>query len=240
MRTSLILRLAALCCAALLLVSCGNETSSDEPAGAIPVEDVLANASTRLADTESMHFDMRVDGNTYIDPEKSIQLVSAIGIMARPDKVEVEFQVRLFGTGTVTIKMITLGEHSWTTNLLTGKWETAPEEFGYNPAILYDNQNGLGPVMGKIDDPQLAGTETANGREAYHVTGSAASEVMDPLTAQTMSGDRIGIELWIDTKTWDLLRVVLKEPETPENSDPATWTMNLTDHDKQVSIEPPR
>jgi outer membrane lipoprotein-sorting protein len=239
-RTSLVIRLAVLCCAALLLVSCGNETSSDEQATAVPVEDVLGNASTRLADTESMHFDMRVKGETYIDAEKSIQLVSAIGTMARPDGVDVEFQVRLFGTGTVTIKMITLGDQSWTTNLLTGKWETAPEEFGYNPAMLYDNQNGLGPVMGKIDDPQLAGTEAVNGRDAYHVIGSASSEVMDPLTANTMSGDRIGIELWIDTKTWDLLRVVLTERETPEKSNPATWTMNLTDHDKQVSIEPPR
>jgi lipoprotein LprG len=237
-RSSPGVRLIALLCVAMLLVSCGSDSGTviDEN---VPVEDVLQHASQRMADTESMRFDMRVEGETYIDAERTIQLISAIGTMARPDRVEVEFQVRLFGAGTVTIKMITVGEHAWTTNLLTGKWEDAPEEFGYNPAVLYDNQNGLGPVMGKIDNPTLVATETVNDRDAYHVTSSASKQVMDPLTAQTMSGEQIGIELWIDGETWDLLRVVLKEPASPDNDAPATWTMNLTNHDQQVSIEPP-
>jgi lipoprotein LprG len=159
--------------------------------------------------------------------------------MARPDRVDVEFQVHLFGAGTVTIKMVTIGDRSWTTNLLTGNWEDAPEEFGYNPSILYDNQNGLGPVMGKITEPTLVGTESVNGRDAYRIKGTATEDVMDPLTANTMEGDQIGIELWIDGETWNLLRVVLREPERGDDTDPATWTMNLTDHDQQVSIEPP-
>jgi outer membrane lipoprotein-sorting protein len=222
---------------ALVLAACGGESADVDENLAAP--DVLANASERMANTQSMRFDLRVEGETFIDPAKTIQLVSARGSMARPDRVDVEFQARLFGAGTVTIKMITVGNASWTTNLLTGKWETAPEEFGYNPAVLYDNQNGLGPVMGKLWNVEVVGIETVDDRTTYHISGDASQAVMDPLTANTMEGDRIGVELWIDGETWDLLRIVLKEPESAEHADPATWTMHLTDHDKQVSIEPP-
>jgi len=222
---------------ALALAACGSESADiDERLSA---QDVLTNASERMANTQSMRFDLRVEGKTFIDPAKTIQLVSARGVMARPDRVDVEFQARLFGTGTVAIKMITLGDASWTTNLLTGKWETAPEEFGYNPAVLYDNQNGLGPVMGKLEDVEVVGIERVDDRTAYRISGNATEAVMDPLTANTMEGEQIGVELWIDGETWNLLRIVLREPESPDNPDPATWTMHLTDHDKQVSIEPP-
>lgn len=224
--------------AVLLLVACGggNSGTIDEN---VPVSEVLDHASDRLADTQSMRFDLRIDGTTYIDSARTIQLMSARGVMARPDGVDVEFQVRLFGTGTVTIRMITVGDESWTTNLLTGDWETAPEEFGYNPSVLYDHQEGLGPVMSKLDDAAIAGTETVDGREAYHVRATATEALMDPLTAGTMQGERIGVELWIDGETWDLLRIVLKEPTDAGIDDPATWTMHLTDHDAQVTIEPP-
>jgi lipoprotein LprG len=239
-RESRLFRFVALTCVVLLIVSCGGDSGSAvDDTGDIAVADVLDHASQRMAETESMRFDLRVDGVTYIDPNHTIQLASAKGTMARPGRVDVEFKVRLFGAGTVTIKMITVGDASWTTNLLTGNWETAPEEFGYNPSILYDNQDGLGPVMGKIDNPVLVGTESVNNRDAYHVKGTATEQVMDPLTANTMEGDQIGIELWIDGESWNLLRVVLREPESSPNQEPATWTMNLTDHDQQVSIEPP-
>jgi outer membrane lipoprotein-sorting protein len=222
---------------ALALAACGSNTADIDKT--LDAPEVLANASDRMANTQSMRFDLRVEGKTFIDPAQTIQLVSARGVMARPDRVDVEFQARLFGAGTVTIKMVTVGNASWTTNLLTGKWETAPEEFGYNPAVLYDNQNGLGPVMGKLQDVKVVGIETVDDRTTYHIAGNGTEAVMDPLTANTMEGDQIGVELWIDGETWDLLRVVLKEPESASNPDPATWTMHLTDHDKQVSVEPP-
>ena len=230
----------ALVCGVILLTACGGgNDAAIEDAGSVQVADVLHHASERLAATQSMRFDLRIDGETFVDPLNTMQLLSANGTMARPDRVDVEFQVRPLGVGNVTIRMITIGDRSWTTDLLTGKWGKAPEEFGYNPAILYDNQNGLGPVMGKLHDTAIVGTESLGGRETFHVTGAASNDVMDPLTSGTMTGAEIGVELWIDGETWDLLRIVLKEPESAEKSEHATWTMNLSDHDEQVSIEPP-
>jgi lipoprotein LprG len=224
----------------MFVVGCGS-SSDNENAGEpnASVDDILAAASTRMAETQSLRFSLDVEGETFIDPAGSIQLVAARGELARPDKVAVDFQVRLFGTGTVTIKMITVGESSWTTDLLTGDWTIAPPEFGYNPSVLYDNQQGLGPVMGRLQNPALQGREDVGGRDVFRVSGTASEATMGPLTSNTMTGEPVGLQLWIDSQTWDLLRVVVTEPESSGKDDPATWTMNLSNHDEQVSIEPP-
>jgi lipoprotein LprG len=203
------------------------------------VADILAQSSTRLAEIESLHFTLDIDGETWIDDMRTIQLESAEGDLARPDKVSVEFKISLFGAGTVSIKMVTVGEDSWTTDLITGNWGDAPPEFGYNPSILYDNQNGLGPVMGKLDNAELVGTEDIDGRETWHIKGTTGSDVIDPLTAGTMTGDNVAIELWIATDTYDLLRVKVIEPENPDKDETATWVLNLSKFNEKITIEPP-
>lgn len=203
------------------------------------VESVLENASLRLAEIQSLHFTLDIEGETLIDETGAIGLLSAEGELQRPDKVLVEFRISILGAGSVSIRMITIGENSWTTDLITGNWGVAPPEFGYNPSILYDNQDGLGPVMGKLDSATLAGTEKLDGREAWLVTGEVASSTISALTAGTMVGDPVSIELWIDTETYDLLQVRVKEPKSDENDDPAIWTMKLSDFDDEVTIEPP-
>lgn len=200
---------------------------------------ILADASARLAEVESLHFTLDIDGETFIDETQAIQLVSAEGDLARPDKVVVEFKISLFGASTVSIKMVTIGEDSWTTDLITGNWGDAPPEFGYNPSVLYDNQNGLGPVMGKVESPELHETEEVNDREAYRITGTVADDVIGPLTAGTMTGESVEIELWIDVETHDLLRVKVVEPESDDKEHPATWELNLSRFNEKVTIEPP-
>lgn len=203
------------------------------------VASVLENASLRLAEIQSLHFTLDIEGETLIDDSGAIGLLSAEGDLQRPDKVEVEFRVSILGAGSVSIRMITVGEESWTTDLITGNWGVAPPEFGYNPSILYDNQDGLGPVMGKLNSATLTGTEKLDDREVWLVTGEVASSTIAALTADTMVGDPVAIELWIDTDTYDLLQVRVKEPESEEKENPAIWTMKLSDFDDEVTIEPP-
>ena len=239
MRSSAFVKLIAILGALLtLLTACGGDSSSDSLEDDVSVSDILENASQRLADTDAMHFRLDVEGETRIDPAGTIRLLNAEGTMARPNKVDTRFQVKVLGQ-TATIRMITIGEEAWTTDLITGKWMTAPSEFGYNPAILYDNQDGLGPVMGKIDNPQLIGIEDVDGTETYHIRGTASDEVIAPLTSGTMEGDKIDLDLWVDGETWDLVRVIVAEPEGPRKDDPATWTMNLSDHGEKADIEAP-
>ena len=200
---------------------------------------ILEAASQRLSEVQSMHFMLDVEGETLIDDSGAIRLESAEGDMARPDKVAVEFRVGIFGAGSVSIKMVTIGDQSWTTDLITGNWGDAPPEFGYNPSVLYDNQEGLGPVMGKLEDATIDGSEKVDGRETHVITGTVAPATISLLTADTMGGESVAVKLWIDQETNDILRVVLEEDESGDKDEPATWTLNLSNFDNEVSIEPP-
>lgn len=234
-------RFAAAFLALLLLLTataCGSEESASLDEN-ISDEQVLENASAQLAETESMHFRMDVEGETLIDPAGTFRLLNAEGDMARPDRVQVEFQVEVLGSKTISIRMISIGTKSWTTDLVTGDWVPAPSEFGYDPTILYDNQNGLGPVMGKVHNAEIVGIEEIDDHQTYHVQGTSPGEVMKPITSGTMQGDNIGLDLWIDGETWNLIRVVVSEPDASDVDDPATWTMTLSNHGEQVDIEPP-
>lgn len=236
--TRLFRALSLLLIMTVTLSACGSDEAEDVDED-IPVAEVLENSSQRLADTQTIAFRMSIDGTTYIDEAETLRLLNARGTMARPDRVDVEFRIEVAGAPQVSIRMITIGDESWTTDIVTGRWVEAQEEFGYNPGVLYDNQDGIGPVMGRLIEPEIVGVEEVDDVQAYHIRGIATGEVIAPLTASTMSGDEITVELWISTETWDILRLTVAEPTDEGLEDPATWTLDLGDHDEQVNIERP-
>lgn len=232
-------RLTAALLAALLIpvgtVNGPSARAGDEPTATA----ILAEASKRLAETKSVHFDLEIEGETFIDDNKTIQLLEAEGDLLRPDRVSTTFKAKLLGTATATIELITIGEESWTTNLLTGNWEAAPEEFGYDPSILFDGEEGLGPVMGKVTEASREDDEEVDDRDAYHVKAIVEQSIIEGLTAGTMKGSPVAVELWVDRKTNDLLRAKLVEPESEGVENPATWILTISDHDRTVKIEAP-
>ena len=214
-----------------------NQTETAAPSGTPTAVDLLARASRRLAETQSVHFRLDVEGETFVDEGEEIRLVEAEGDLQRPDRVATTFKAEVF-TRIITLNLITIGDQTWTTNILTGDWEIAPPEFAYRPAVLFDNQEGIGPVMGRVQDVELRGEEEIDGRPAHHVVARVDESVIGPLTYETMSGSPITVDLWIDRESDDLLRARLAEPPGVSD-DPATWTLDLSEHGEQVAIEAP-
>lgn len=254
------LRLLSLLLLLPLLAACGGAAQGDLPATsdtsgtplAAPVDptrpddappdltapEILARASQRMAVTETVRFQLAIEGTTFIDPARTIQLLGANGLLVRPDRMSSSFKAKVAGA-IVALKLITVGPTSWMTDLITGNWGIAPQEFGYEPNILFDNASGLGPVLLQLQEPRLLATEEIRDRAAHHIAATVPRPIIDPVTAYTMSGDPVAVEVWIDQETGDLLRIKLVEPPSPENADPATWVLNISDHGKRATIEPP-
>lgn len=209
------------------------------PAPESKAREILDRASQRLAETETVQFELEIEGDSWIDDNHTMRLIAARGDLVRPGKVDVEFQINVLGAQNITIRMITIGDESWTTDLLTGKWGPSPPEFGYNPAVLFDNQHGLGPVAGRLQHPVIVGTEEVGGHEAWKITGTVDQETIEPLTSGVIQGDEIGITLWIDKENFNILKIQIAEPEIEGKEHPATWTMTLTGHDSDITIEAP-
>lgn len=224
--------------AVISLASCGNEPQPTPATELKTPEAILEAASTRLAETASVHFTLDVAGDTFIDSGKSIRLLGADGDLVRPDRVQTTFQAEVLGRA-VSLQLITIGDQSWTTNILTGEWGSAPLEFSYQPDILFSTQDGIGPVMGRVEDVTRAPDDELGGRPVYHLTASVDESIVGPLTYYTITGSPVTVDLWIDRETDDLLRAQLAEPPREDATDPAVWTLDLSHHGEAVAIEPP-
>jgi hypothetical protein len=223
----------------LALAACGpaeNEAATPEltPTPAA----LLELASKRLGEIPTVHFALDVEGETFIDSGHNIRLLGAEGDLQRPDRVRTAFQAEVMNRA-ISLQLVTIGEQSWTTNILTGKWENAPLEFAYQPDILFSTQDGIGPVMGRVQNAQRLEDEKIEGRSTYHLRATVDQSVVGPLTYYTITGSPVTVDLWIDQETHDLLRAQLSEPPGPERPNPAVWTLNLSHHSEDVSIEPP-
>jgi hypothetical protein len=201
---------------------------------------ILQAASVRLADTPTVRFKLKIDGKTYIDDANAIQLLEAEGDLVRPDRVFASFKIKVLGAVTANINLITVGDRYWSTDLISGRWVEAPPEFTYDPKTLFDDENGIGPVMDKVKDPVLIGEEELDDRKTWHIQALVPQEIIGDLTSNTMDGEPITVDLWIEKDTSDLLRAQLAEPKDGDKEDPATWTLDLHDHGAEFTIEPPK
>jgi hypothetical protein len=227
----------------LMLAGCGGQPAAPTPTITAPsptptVEDLLERASVRIAETPAVHYELEIAGDTFLDTTGTIRLLDAKGDLQRPDRVYSSFRAEVLGR-TITLQLITVGENSWTTDILSGEWVEAPTEFAYNPSILFDNENGIGPVMDRISDARRLDDDELDGRPVYRVQANVDQETIGPLTSHLLSGPEVTVDLWIDRETDDLLRAVLSQPATEEGGEPITWTLNLSKHGEEVSIEPP-
>lgn len=211
--------------------------AATSPAGNVTPEQVLADGRDAWAETESARFTLEVNGDAYLDEDETIKLVSAEGDIKRPGSVKATATVDA-QISVLDISLVAVDGEIFITNLLSGNWERAPEDFSYDPSVLFSDTDGIGPIMTDLQNPELEGTEDVNGRSAHRVTGTVAADRVEEITAGTIGGEEIEVTLWIGVEDAKLLQVVLTEPEGVRES-PATWTLNLTDHGENVEIEAP-
>ena len=199
---------------------------------------LLEMASKRLAEIPTVHFKLDVQGETFIDTGRNIQLLGAEGDLQRPDRVHTTFQAEVLDRA-ISLQLITIGDRSWTTNILTGEWENAPLEFAYRPDILFSTQDGIGPVMGRVEDVERLENEEVADRSTYHLRATVDQSIVGPLTYNTLTGSPVTVDWWIAQETHDLLRARISEPPGPERPNPAVWTLDLSHHGEELAIEQP-
>ncbi|MDQ3411964.1 MAG: LppX_LprAFG lipoprotein [Chloroflexota bacterium] len=225
------------------IAACGGQPAPEPTSTVVPrptptAADLLERASRRVAETTAVHYALTISGDTFLDTTETIRLVDAEGDLQRPDRVYSSFRAEILGR-TITLQLITVGPDSWTTDILSGEWVAAPGEFAYKPGILFDNQDGIGPVMDRISNPERLDDAEIDGRLAYRIEATVDQATIGPLTSYLLTSPAVIVNLWIDRETDDLLRAELSQPASEPDGEPTTWTLDLSRHGEDVSIEPP-
>ncbi|HEX7102488.1 MAG TPA: LppX_LprAFG lipoprotein [Nitrolancea sp.] len=239
MRFRLVIRIILLCAVALAIFACGGSKSDDNTATATTVtaQTVLGNAATRFGQVTSFHFKLSIDGSVPLDPAKTLALHGAEGDLSRPSSAQAKADVSFLGA-TISIKFVSIGGDQFITNPVTGVWENAPAGLGYNPAVLYDQDKGIARVLSALQDPKIAGSESVNGQDSYHITATVARVDVQPIAAGAVSSQAPAIDLWITKSHSDLVKLTLRDSDA-SGKNTTTWTLEISQQNKPVTIERP-
>jgi hypothetical protein len=230
--------------AAIVLLATGclggsSKKATGSPASASPVtaDSVLTAASQEWAQTNSAHFQLSIEGNAFLDSAQTLKLISAEGDIKRPDSVSAVAKLAL-GPLSQNVSLIAIGTDTYMSGIASGTWERAPKDFQYNPSILFSETEGIGPILTKLQSAKLEANEKVNGTDAHKITGTVDAATVSGISSGAIQGQSIAVTLWIGVKDAKILKVALAEPPGIRDQ-PATWTLLITDHNKDVKIEAP-
>jgi lipoprotein LprG len=218
----------------LLLTACGPDIPQ------IPPAEVIASAGEAMLQAPSFHFKIDVAGKPVVlNQLTQLSLRSAEGDFSRPDKMGVHLKV-LVAVAAAELDMIALGDEQYLTNVLTKQWEPLPPEFGFNPAVMFDQQVGLEQVLkGGLDNAHWIGVESIDGKSVYHVQGSISGERLQGMSGGLISTGPIEADLWVEADTYLPRKAVIVDKDSdPEK--PTTWTMTFSSYGKDVNITAPK
>jgi hypothetical protein len=225
---------------AIALYGCGGSKSDNNTAttNGVSAETVLEKAATRFDQVTSLHFKLSIDGSVPLDASNTLALHGAEGDLARPDSAQAKASVGFLGA-TISIQFVSIGGNQFITNPISGAWEMAPANLGYNPAVLYDKDTGIARMLNALQNPKIAGIETVNGEESYHITATVARVDIQPIAAGAVASQAPAIDLWITKAASDLVKLTLHDAVSSAKNT-TTWTLNLSQQNQPVTIERPK
>lgn len=212
------------------------------PPPELPPQEWVRSAATSMAELQGFHFLIdRSGAPAFIDSGQTLSFRRAEGEYAAPDRAQAE--VRLILPGFVTnMKVVSVGAVQWETNPLTGRWSELPADWGFNPAVLFQEDVGLPAILADdLSEMSVAGPEKLeNGRDVllYRVTGVAAGERLYELTGTLIGPDPVQVTMWIEPETFFIHRIVAVEA-APDNEEPSVWQVDFSQFDTAFVIEPP-
>ncbi len=236
--------LAVLASCLLLLAGCsdGDDAASETEQTA---QEIFDGAAVAMADIETASFVLeQVGAPVAIDEQGQLLFQAATGRIARPSSADAIVTVEALGF-TTEVGAIAIDGMVWFTNPLTGDWTEAPAGFAFDPAALFDPEEGFAGLLAEAastarfvpDGEQDPADDPQERDDPFHrIEADISAERVEVLTSGLI-GAATTIDTWIDTESGRLVQVRFEVPIGEEISD---WRMFFTDYNgADVIITPP-
>ena len=128
---------------------------------------------------------------------------------------------------------------------MANQWEELPPNWGFNPAVLFDDEIGIQAVLlADLSDIQLAEPENLAESEGpdellYSVTAVASGENVYQMSGYLIGPESVTMQLWIVPETFELARIVVREPEPDSEEGESIWQVDIFNYDELIDIQPP-
>jgi hypothetical protein len=214
-----------------VITACGQE---ETPLPSLSAEDIITNTIQKLDSTTSFHFKLAHEGGgTPI--AMGLELLEATGDMTKPDKLKTAVSATLSGL-LVKVDVITIGSTTYMTNPLTREWEILPESF--SAIAIFDPNTGIISILSGIIEPTVEEGDNDH-KVSYHIKGEIPVESLRPITLNSIEGTTVIVDIWVDPEDFSIDKVRLEGRITETEKSGIIRTLEFSDFDKKVEIEPP-
>jgi hypothetical protein len=146
--------------------------------------------------------------------------------------------------GLVTeVQIISIEGKQWETNLVSGQWQPSDPRYTFNPALLFNAENGIPFVLAQeLMNPVLLGIEELPeipGEKLYALEASLQGESAYQMTFGMIDRETLHIKLWVKPDTFDLYRFVLIDPADPGDEEDTTWQIDFWNFGDTLEIKEP-
>ena len=229
----------------LFMVSCREPELPD-----LSPDELVQRSATRMNELRGFHFIIERDGAAaYVDPDNILSFRRAEGEYVSPDRSQAV--VRIIAPGLITdVAVISVAEVQWQTNVLTGEWEELPPNWGFNPAVLFDETVGLPAILQsdllgtslvgveELEDGPNSLSPRRSGGRFYHISSQASGERLFEMSGGLIGPETVDIQLWIAPDSFELIRTTVTESASGDE-EPSVWQVDFSEFDTAVTIEPP-
>jgi hypothetical protein len=217
-----------------------DDAVTDDTDDAVAEDDadaILDQAAERFAELETAKFEL--DGTGYIEVDEigEVSLSNAEGEVERPDRARIDIDVDT-AIADVPVTVVSFNGEVYIEDPVAGTTHTAPDDFQFNPAIMFDEDEGIPALIRSVENAELLDEDDeVDGRAAYKIYGVIEGDLIQRATAGTFPAtDDVDFNVWIDRETYDVLKILAEDPTEETDS---VWEMWIYDHNEPVEIDDP-
>jgi hypothetical protein len=223
------------------LIGCKKSTPIPTPT-TLPPEEIIINAIQRLKGSAGFHFTIDRTGTlAYIDSDNTIAVERIEGDFVTPDRVKGKIRVNIGGF-PAEVNFVSIQGRYWQTNPLNQSWEEYEPGTVFNPAILFDSEKGIQPMLqGDLHELTFVGNEKLDkwpDQQLQHLSGKMQGARIYEITFGLIGPEVMDVSVWIAPQTSELHRIQIIDP-VEGSTEPTTWIVDFMNYDQKVDIQPP-
>ncbi len=223
---------------AILAAGCGGE-----PEVIITPEMILADGVAHMAGLDGFSFSITQAGPPiFLDADEIVQFNGAVGHYVAPDQALTTVTITALGMLT-EITVISLPDIQWASNPLSGVFQELPDTYLFKPTQYLDPTSGFFPSLGSGTlDVVLEGEEELEempGLPLTHLSGTIPGEIIFEISKGLIDIESMAAELWLDTASNEVHRVVLTDQTPGDGTEASIWTFDFWNFGAIIEISAP-